>query len=84
MFPMPIWVSVACEGAGLAVLIRWVFQLDVEMHWAVAIGILSRFFGVWLLEQLVSQAAVHSLATSVMTVSAIAAVLGVTQLVRGR
>jgi hypothetical protein len=83
MFPTPELISSACQGALLAIAIRWVFRLDVSFSVAICVGILSRLFGVWALEQLTSPDAVHVVSTALMTISATAALLGVMQLMRG-
>jgi hypothetical protein len=40
--------DIACTGAMLAVVVRWLFRLDVELHWAVCIGAASLLLEPWL------------------------------------
>jgi hypothetical protein len=41
-------LDVGCTGAMLAVVLRWVLRLDVELHWAVCIGATSLLLEPWL------------------------------------
>lgn len=83
MFPTPELISSACQGALLAITVRWLFRLDVSFTMAICVGIVSRLSGVWALEELASPDAVHFVPSALMTVSATIASLGVMQLMRG-
>lgn len=41
-------LDIGCTGAMLAVALRWILRLDVELHWAVCIGAASLLLEPWL------------------------------------
>lgn len=75
-------LDVACTGAVLAVVVRWLFRLDLELHWAVCIGAVGLLLEPWITLHLgprVSSGSVTELAVG--TVIAIA-FLGIAQVMR--
>jgi hypothetical protein len=41
-------LDIGCTGAMLAVVLRWLLRLDVELHWAVCIGAAGLLLEPWL------------------------------------
>lgn len=61
MSPMPEWTYVACEGIMLAVIVRWVFQLEVELILTACIGAITRLLGMPVLGRFLPSDSLHSL-----------------------
>jgi hypothetical protein len=74
--------DIACTGAMLAVVLRWLLRLDVELHWAVCIGAASLLLEPWLSLHFGPHAAGRSLADLLMGTVVALALLGVAQVVR--
>lgn len=52
------WMDVldlACTGAMLGAFAKWVLQLDIQLHWAVGLGILALLLQPWFDTAILSQ-----------------------------
>jgi hypothetical protein len=76
-------LEIGCLGALIAVVIRWLFQLDVSLIWAVSIGAVSLLVQPWInpgFAQLTSPPGATEMAIGA---GLSLAFLGVVQLIRG-
>lgn len=72
-------LDVACTGAMLAVVLRWLFRLDVELHWAVCIGAVSLLLEPWLTLHLGPHVSASSMSELAMGTVVAMAFLGIAQ-----
>jgi hypothetical protein len=85
MVTNPELINLACQGAILAVIIRWVLGFNVDMVWVVCAGASTRMFGAWTLEHLAPTGVVQfALPTTLMSVLLLVVFFGVMEVIRGR
>src|SRR5262245_24775051 len=75
---------VASQGAVVAAVARWVFGVDVQMHWVLGIGVGSRLFGGWLLEHTGPSVSLQAWTGLALSALVVLPLLGVVQLVQRR
>jgi hypothetical protein len=75
-------LDVACAGAMLAVVLRWLFRLDLELHWAVCIGAVSLLLEPWITLHLGPHVSGSSVSELVMGTVVAMALLGIAQVLR--
>jgi len=72
------------QGTLLAVAIRWLFNLDIELHWAAAIGSVSLLLQPWLTLHYGPLMQVHTLPEMAMSAVVALALLGAAQVLASR
>lgn len=75
-------LDAACMGAMIALAMRWLFRLDVELHWAVCIGAFSLLLEPWLSLHFGPGAALRAPSDLLMGTVVATAFLGVAQVFR--
>lgn len=76
-------VSLAASGALLAIVVRWLLQLDVAIGWTACVGAVSLAMQPWLNDYLGLASSAYSVPQMVMASVLIVAVLGITEIIRG-
>lgn len=76
------FLDIAGSGAILAVVVRWLFRLDVELHWAVCIGTASLLLEPWLSLHFGPHVPGRTVTDLVMGTVLVMAFLGVAQVMR--
>ena len=82
MLPVPGMLSIVCEGAFLAVIVRWLLQLDMTISWAALIGALSRMLGAWVVQFFDPAITLHSISDFAISAFVLVVLLGFAQHVR--
>jgi hypothetical protein len=75
-------LDVACTGAMLAVVARWLFRLDLELHWAVCIGAVGLLLEPWMTLHLGPHVSASSVSELAMGTVVAMAFLGIAQVAR--
>ncbi len=72
-------LDITSQGAMLAVVVRWLFHLDVELHWAVCISAASLLLQPWLSLHFGPLVAVNALPDVLMGAAVALALIGIAQ-----
>lgn len=72
-------LDIVCTGATLAVVVRWLFRLDLELHWAVCIGAVGLLLEPWITLHLGPHVSVSSMSELAMGTVVAMAFLGIAQ-----
>jgi len=77
-------IDLTSQGAMLAVVLRWLFRLDVELHWAACLGALSLLLQPWLNVHAGPRAVENTLVDLFAGAVVALALIGIVQVLRSR